>query len=61
MPRHLAHCRHDAFVKGALADCVTQRKGAGGDDREHVFTQSLNVICSHWQLSWAYGMHSPHA
>ena len=51
MPRHLAHSRHDAFVKGTLADCVTQRKGAGGDDREHVFAQGLKIFCSHWQLS----------
>src|SRR5215469_7243444 len=51
MPRHLAYRRHDTFVKDTLADCVTQRKGAGGDDREHVFAQGLKVFCSHWQLS----------
>src|SRR5258706_15346029 len=51
MPRHLAHSRHDAFVKGTLADCVTQRKRAGGDNREHVFAQGLKIFCSHWQLS----------
>src|SRR5258708_39298056 len=53
MPRHLAHSRHDPFVKGILADCVTQRKRAGGDDREHVFARGLKVFCSHWQLSQA--------
>jgi hypothetical protein len=46
MPRHLAHRRHDAFVKGTLCDDVTQLEGAGGDGREHVFTQGLKV--SHW-------------
>src|SRR5258708_38135395 len=51
MPRHLAHSRHDAFVKGTLADCVTQRKRAGSDNREHVFAQGLKIFCSHWQLS----------
>jgi hypothetical protein len=35
---------------------VTQRKGAGGDDREHVFAQDLKVVCSHWQLSRHSGM-----
>src|SRR6516164_1838893 len=30
MPRHLAHGRHNAFVQRILADCVAQRKGAGG-------------------------------
>src|SRR6266436_4659074 len=47
VPRHVAHGCHDAFVKGTLSDCVTQLKGAGGDDREHVFTQGLKVFCSH--------------
>ena len=41
MPRHLAYGRHDTFVKGTLADCVTQRKGACGDDREHMLTKGL--------------------
>jgi len=36
--------------KALLPNCVTQRKGARGDDREHVFTQGLKVFCSHWQL-----------
>src|SRR5215471_6672987 len=57
MPRHFAYGRHDTFVKGALADCVTQRKGVGGDDREHVFTQGLKVFCSHWQLSRHTAVH----
>src|SRR6267142_1858813 len=53
MPRHLAHGRHDAFVQRILADRAAQLKGAGGDDREHVFTQGLKVFCSHWQPSRA--------
>jgi hypothetical protein len=51
MPRHFAHGRHDSFAKGGLADCVTQLKGPGGNDREHVFTLDLKVFRSHWQLS----------
>jgi hypothetical protein len=37
VPRHFAYGRHDTFVKGTVSDCVTQRKGFGGDEREHVF------------------------
>jgi hypothetical protein len=40
-----------------LADRVAQPKGAGGDDREHVFTQGLKAFCSHWQPSYAPDNH----
>ena len=32
----------------AVGQSAAQLKGAGGDDREHVFTQGLKVFCSHW-------------
>lgn len=57
MPRHLAHGRHDTFVKGTLADCIAPRKSAGGDDREHVFTHGLKDFCSHLQLSRHTAVH----
>src|SRR6516162_9306060 len=48
MPRHLAHGRHNAFVQRILADCVAQRKGAGGDDRE----QPSRIVVGHPHLTF---------
>jgi hypothetical protein len=43
----LAEIRYRAEIRHlVLADCVAQAKGAGGDDREHVFTQGLKVFPS---------------
>ena len=44
------------FSSSALV--MPQRfKGVGGDDREHVFTQSFKVFRSHWQLSLHAAIH----
>src|SRR6266436_6075760 len=47
MPRNLSQSHHNSFIKCGLADCVAQLKYPGGNFREHMPTQDLEVFRSH--------------
>jgi hypothetical protein len=58
MSRNLAQGRHNPFIKRGLADRVAQLNHPGGNFREHLPTQDLEVFCSHREIT---GRQSPRA
>src|ERR1700731_2194937 len=45
--RDLGNCRHDAFVKARLAGQFPHPGGVGGDFRDHMLTQDLQIFGAH--------------